>query len=444
LDDTDAQDQVAQAEISLRQAELSLSELTEEVDAASLASAEASLSSAKASLTALTSPPDDQELLAAQESLKSAEEALEELLVGPDPDEVEIARTNLTLAEMNVRTAQTAYDQVAYRENAGMSQQATDLWEATTNYEQALAEYNEALEGPGDDEIADARSQVALAQASLDDLLEEIDPDELAAAEAQVTKAEADLESLLAGASAADLESAQLNVTQALMSLESAGRDLAATELIAPASGTVTAVDVQVGESVGTSAIVTLADMEEPMVQFWVEEMDLASAAVGNRVEIIFEALPDNVYPGEILSVDPMLVDVDGTTAVQSYASLDLSAHPIDLLSGMNAEIEVVAGEALDAVLVPLEALREMGGGPNQADQGQYAVFVVGADGELEMRVVDVGLKDYVNAEVLSGLELGEVVATGVEASSSADTAPITEDGEALPPDGGMMRMLGG
>jgi RND family efflux transporter MFP subunit len=437
LDDTDAQDQVAQAEISLRQAELDLAELSEEVDSASLAAAEAGLSSAKASLTALTSPPGDQELLAARESLEAAQEALDDLLALPDPDEVEIAKADLTLAEMNLRTAQTAYDKVSYREDVGTTQQATDLWQATTNYELALAEYNEALEGASDDEISDARAQIALAQADLDDLLADPDPDDLAAAEAQVVQAQAELDALLAGASAKELETAELNVAQAQLSLESAQRDLEATVLLAPASGTVTAVDAQAGESVGSEAIITLSDLEEPMVQFWVEEADLSSVSVGNRVEIIFEVLPDYVYPGEIVSVDPMLVDVDGTTAVQSYASVDLSAHPIDLLSGMNAEIEVIAGEAQDAVLVPLQALREMG-------PEQYSVFVVGADGELEMRIVEVGLKDYVNAEILSGLEPGDVVSTGVETSSSTDSGATTGGEEEAPPADGMMRMLGG
>jgi hypothetical protein len=48
----------------------------------------------------------------------------------------------------------------------------------------------------------------------------------------------------------------------------------------------------------------------------------------------------------------------------------------------MIAEIEVIAGEAQDAVLVPLQSLREMG-------PDQYSVFVVGAGGELEMRIVE-------------------------------------------------------
>jgi HlyD family secretion protein len=442
LDDADAQDQVAQAEISLRQAELDLAELTEEVDAAALAAAEASLSSAKASLTALTSAPGDQELLAAQEGVRAAQEALDDLLALPDPDEVEIAKTDLTLAEMAMRTAQAAYDQIDHREDVGATQEAADLWQATTNYEQALAEYNEALEGASDDEISDARAQVALAQADMDNLLADPDPDELAAAEAQEAQAQAELDALLAGASAEDLEAAELNVTQARLSLESAQRDLAATVLVAAAWGTVTAVEAQAGESVGSEAIITLSDLEEPMVQFWVEESDLSSVATGNRVEIVFEALPDYAYPGQIVSVDPMLVDVDGTPAVQSYASVDLSAHPIDLLSGMNAEIEVIAGEAQDAVLVPLQALREMG--PEQADQGRYSVFVVGAGGELEMRVVEVGLKDYVNAEILSGLEPGEVVTTGVEVSSRMDSDPTTGGEEQAPPADGVMRMLGG
>jgi RND family efflux transporter MFP subunit len=438
LDDADAQTQVTQAEIGLRQAELDLAELTQEADPAALAAAQASLSSAKADLTALTSPPGDQDLLAAQQSLESAQEALNDLLDGPDSDEVEIAKTNLTLAEMNVRTAQAAYDKIAWKDNVGSSQEAADLWQATTNYEQAKAEYQEAKEGATADEISDARAQVAQAQAQLDALLEDPDADEIAAAEARVTQAQVELDDLLTGASAKDLEMAELNVAQAHLNLGSAQRSLEEAYLMAPMAGTVIAVGGAAGESVGSEALITLADLDEPRVQFWVEEADLASVAPGNALNIVFEALPDYTFPGRIISVDPMLVDVDGTPAVQSYASVELSSHPVTLLSGMNAEVEVVAGEALGAVLVPLQALRELGTDP--AGESQYAVFVVQANGELEMRIVQVGLKDYVNAEILSGLEPGDVVSIGTE-TSSEPTTPATGDEEPPP---GIMRMFGG
>jgi HlyD family secretion protein len=449
LDDADAQDQVAQAEISLRQAELDLAALNEGTDAADLAAAQASLSSAKANLTALTSPPAEQELLAAQEALKSAKEALADLLAGPDDDTVASAKADLTLAEMSLRIAQTAYDQVANQPNVGMTQQAMDLWEATTNYEKAQATYNETVQGATADEISDARAQVAQAQAALDALQKAPDWDEVAAAEAQVAQAQAQLDALLAGTSAKDLEAAQLSVDQAQLNLDSAQRALAETQLVAPFAGTVEAVDAQAGESVGSETFITLADMQNPQIEFWVEEADLSSVAPGNTVNVVFEALPDYTFSGEILSVDPALVDVDGTTAVQAYASLDLSAQSIPsaalgtgtLLSGMNADVEVVAGEAHNAVLVPVQALRQIG--EDQNGESQYAVFVVGADGELEMRTVEVGLKDYVNAVILSGLEPGEVISLGTTTSSNTSTTtPSSGDQQQTPPMG--MPMFGG
>jgi multidrug resistance efflux pump len=60
-----------------------------------------------------------------------------------------------------------------------------------------------------------------------------------------------------------------------------------------------------------------LATLDQSVVQFWVEESDLSSIAVGNRVNIVFEALPDLVYGGEITSVNPAMVTVGGTTALQ-------------------------------------------------------------------------------------------------------------------------------
>jgi HlyD family secretion protein len=209
------------------------------------------------------------------------------------------------------------------------------------------------------------------------------------------------------------LTRAILAVDQALLAREKAFADLEAAQLYAPFDGIVmdiaaaVGVAATVGEEVGSNTpILTLADLQEPLLCFWVEETDMGSVAVGTPVNIVFEALPDDAFTGEIVRVDPLLVTVDGTSAVQVWASLDLSSQETNLLSGMTAEVEVVVAEARGAILVPVEALREM-------SSGDYAVFVVKPDGELEMRAVAVGLKDLVNAEVLTGLEVGEVVSVG-------------------------------
>jgi hypothetical protein len=68
--------------------------------------------------------------------------------------------------------------------------------------------------------------------------------------------------------------------------------------------------------------------------------------------------------------------------------------------------VGIIGGRAENAVLVPIEALRELG--PNE-----YAIFVV-EGGEPTLRAVHVGLTDFVSAEILSGLNVGEVVTTGI------------------------------
>jgi multidrug efflux pump subunit AcrA (membrane-fusion protein) len=72
----------------------------------------------------------------------------------------------------------------------------------------------------------------------------------------------------------------------------------------------------------------------------------------------------------------------------------------------MNASVDVISGRAEGVALVPVEALREL-------EPGKYAVFVM-EDGQPRLRTVEVGLTDLTYAEITSGLDVGEVVTTGV------------------------------
>jgi multidrug efflux pump subunit AcrA (membrane-fusion protein) len=156
------------------------------------------------------------------------------------------------------------------------------------------------------------------------------------------------------------------------------------------------------------------------LLEFWVEEQDMPDVIVGNRIEIIFDALQDLTFSGEVVKIDPALVTVDRTLAVQAWAAIDVGSYGEPLLSGMNAEVEVISAESRDTLLVPLQALRELG-------PDSYAIFVVGADGELELRIVEVGLTDLANAEILSGLEAGETISLGVDQTAAGVAVPDQE-----------------
>lgn len=414
LDDADARAQVAQAEANLRLAEIKLADLMAGADPAASAAARASLAAAQADLSKLVTPATAATLLAAQENLRSAQEALALLSAGPDPAKLAAAKASLTLTEITVRAAQAAYDKVApvtvLRDGTsvgiGQTKEAADLWQATTNYEKTRAEYELILAGATADVITAARAKVAVAQAQLDAAKAAPVADAVKATEAKVAQTQAQLDALLAGPSANDIEAAKLSVTLARYSLENAQRALNNTQLRAPVSGTILSVNAEVGEAVGAAPLITLADLTASQVRFWVEESDLISVAPGNPVKIIFDALPDLVFSGKVARVDPALVTVGGTPAVQAWASIDLAQHPVKLLSGLTAEVEIIAGEAKGALLIPVQALRELA-------PGSYAVFVLKADGQLELRPVTVGLRDFANAQILTGVAKGDVVSTG-------------------------------
>ena len=78
----------------------------------------------------------------------------------------------------------------------------------------------------------------------------------------------------------------------------------------------------------------------------------------------------------------------------------------VSLYAGMTANVEIICGEARNTLLIPVAALRQL-------TAGEYAVFVVQADGTLKLTPVKVGLQDFTNAEILEGLNAGDTVSTG-------------------------------
>jgi multidrug efflux pump subunit AcrA (membrane-fusion protein) len=124
---------------------------------------------------------------------------------------------------------------------------------------------------------------------------------------------------------------------------------------------------------------------------------------VGNTADVVFNALQDQTFKGKVIEVDPALDTSSGSAVVSGLVQLDPTK--VNLLMGMSASVTVVAGQAQNAVLVPLTAL-------HQSTPGKYSVYVI-RNGQPTAQPVEVGLKDLVNAQITSGLQPGDVVSTG-------------------------------
>jgi RND family efflux transporter MFP subunit len=338
--------------------------------------------------------------------LESAREPVDEASLQRAQDAVDQAAAALRLAQIGLAAAE---DNVAVNEA---------LEDAQSAYEEALRVYNywvnEHSEGRADywwvDESKQAldEAQLALdrAQQQADQIVQSA-RNELARATDLYHQAQNDLDDLRVGPDAGDIETAELDLQMAELNLAAARENLANASLTAPFDGVVAACEAQPGETVGTTPVITLTDLESPLLQLYLDETDLDKVAAGYEVEVIFDALPERVFAGRVVRIEPGLVLIDGVPMIQAMAALqDGELAETGLLpAGLNASVEIISGRAENVLLIPVEALKEL-------SPGIYSVFVV-VDEQLVPRPVQVGLMDLSYAEIVGGLEQNEVVSTG-------------------------------
>jgi RND family efflux transporter MFP subunit len=196
------------------------------------------------------------------------------------------------------------------------------------------------------------------------------------------------------------------SLVEAQTTLQTAEENLNATELISPISGVVTGLTASVGDHVGTDSIITIADLNQPYtIDAYFDAEDWSKIQVGYETEITFDILPDDIFKGKVTLVYPELDTSSNSSLVHAIVKLN---ETIDakLPSGTSAAVDVIGGKAEDAVLVPVEALHEI-------DSGKYTIFVM-ENGTPKLRTVEVGLQDIAYAQITSGLQVGNVVTTGI------------------------------
>jgi HlyD family secretion protein len=360
-----------------------------------------------------------EEIATAQDTEATAREWLA-YLISPDVAEAEanlaIARQELTAAQASAKTSPSDVANQLVKEK---EQAVTYLNETLT---QAMTYYNNVYlpEEFGVYENAGTRRHPKQVLATTTDpITGELIPDinapsmddlttarnNIAQAEETISKGQAYLDILNSGVIPDGAVGEKITTLyEAQLALENAKSALDDTQLIAPISGTVTSLDLSVGEQAGTDSIITISQLSQPYtLDAYLDGTDWSMAQVGNKVDITFKLLPDKIYPGTVTLVYPELVSSFETSVVHLTIQLDRSLSQ-DLPAGTGATVEVIGGEVKNALLVSASAI-------HKGDDGMYYVTVVQNGQKLE-REVTVGLQNDTYAEIKSGLKAGDTVVT--------------------------------
>lgn len=270
-----------------------------------LQQAEAALAAVQAQLAILEAPARPAEIAAAQAGVGSAEAALSQataernrLAAGAISAEIAAAESALAEAEALWKEAQLYYDSVRVRADE------LDDW-----IEQEAALRLQAAEQG----VKAAQMRLALTRATVEARLQEADA-MVDGATAGRDGAQARLDLVQAGATAEQIAVAQAGISQAQVALDAALLALERAEVKAPFAGTVGMVDTRAGELiVAGQPLITLGDLDTLRIETTdLDEIDVTRVHVGQLVDVSFDALPEQVFVGEITRISPMAAPGSG------------------------------------------------------------------------------------------------------------------------------------
>ena len=168
-----------------------------------------------------------------------------------------------------------------------------------------------------------------------------------------VSSAEDYLSQIQAAPSAEKIKSLRASLDSARANLISAKADNDKNILVAPFDGTVTGVNINLGEisSPGTSAI-SLISSNNLELKIKLSEIDLVKVKTGDKARVFLDTYGNTVsFPGVVAQVFPAATK-EGNTSVY-YAKIDFTSQDDRLKSGMNSSADIIttSRESADYIL---------------------------------------------------------------------------------------------
>ena len=227
----------------------------------------------------------------------------------------------------------------------------------------------------------------------------------------------------------ANVEQIQAQIKQSEIEVNTAATNLNYTKITSPIDGTVISIPVSVGQTVNanqtTPTIIQVADLDTMLIKPEISEGDITKIKPGMKVQFTTLAEPDEIYQAEIASVDPAMTtltdneyseSVSDTNAIYYYANVLVPNPEHKLQIGMTTQNTIITAQKQHVLVVPTLAI--------QKRNGQNSVQILDGDKVVE-KVVQIGLHDDINTEILSGLNEADNVILSQSSANEAASVKV-------------------
>ena len=347
LENPAAESQVEISAATVAEAEAAHANLLSGAGEAEIAAAAAGVATAQAQVSLAAG-----RLLEAQKSVefyqvevRIAREQFDELAAGPTEAERAAAAARVEVAQAALDHAQGAYNTVRGDPTIGSTLlESLQLEQATKSLEAAQAEFAVATQGASEQRLAVARSRIteALSRVSVAESQVPAAEAGVQSAEAALASAQANLRRTKEGASPEEIAVSLARIGTARAQLASAQAHVAQSRIVAPFTGQVGALLVRSGELVSPGQIlVLLGDTGSMHVETTdLRETDVVQLQSGQKVEVTFDSLPDQIFDGIITHIAPVSTSDRGSTNFTVH--VDVPQLDDNLRWGMTAFVNIL------------------------------------------------------------------------------------------------------
>jgi HlyD family secretion protein len=188
---------------------------------------------------------------------------------------------------------------------------------------------------------------------------------------------------------------------EAQATYDAAQDTLAKSNVRAPFDGIVYSLPVKQGGFVASGdLLLQVADLRTVQVRAFVDEPDLARLALGDPIQITWDAMPARVWQATVTQI-PSTVKLHSARNVGEITSV-VENHDLKLLPNINVGVTITSAEHDGVLVIPREALRT-------DDSTPYVLQVVGH--QLKRRNVETAISNLTQVEITHGVAANDLIA---------------------------------
>ena len=216
------------------------------------------------------------------------------------------------------------------------------------------------------------------------------------------------LTNLKNGLDPADASAAQLSLAQQQESYQN-------FFTYAPFGGMLATLDIKKGDNVSSGASIGTFITKNQVAEITLNEVDATKVKVGQKATLTFDAVDGLTITGSVVQVD--LVGTVSQGVVSYKVKIGFDTQDDRVKSGMSVSASVITDTRQNVLIVPTSAIKS-------SSDGSSYVEIKSTDSANPpiKQIVEVGLSDNTNSEIIYGLKEGDQVVTKTVTTATKTT----------------------